>query len=59
LHLREGNEDDAIYDINNAIRLYEDWGAKAKAEQLKEKHGKLLGQLSEISPTNFSIGRYD
>jgi hypothetical protein len=37
-HLREGNDDDALYDINNAIRLYEDWGVKAKVEQLKENH---------------------
>ncbi len=56
-HLREGNDDDALYDINNAIRLYEEWGAKAKAEQLKEKHGKLLGHLSEIEVTHFSMGR--
>ena len=56
-HLREGNDDDALYDINNTIRLYEDWGAKAKAEQLKEKYGKLLGQLSEISAAHFSCGR--
>ena len=50
-HLREGNDDDALYDINNAIRLYEDWGAKAKVEQLKEKYGKLLGHPSEIDAT--------
>ena len=36
-HLREGNDDDALYDINNAIRLYEDWGAKAKAKQTQKK----------------------
>jgi hypothetical protein len=51
MHLREGNHDDALHDINNAIRLYADWGAKAKAEQLKEKHKKLLGPSSEIEPT--------
>ncbi len=56
-HLREGNDDDALYDINNAIRLYGDWGATAKAEQLKEKHGKLLGHLSEMEVTHFSMGR--
>jgi tetratricopeptide (TPR) repeat protein len=53
-HLREGNDDDALYDINNAIRIYEDWGAKAKADQLKEKHGKLLRHPSEIDATPFS-----
>jgi tetratricopeptide (TPR) repeat protein len=56
-YLRKGNDDDAIHDINNAIRLYEDWGAKAKSEQLKEKHGRLLGHPSEIEATHFSIGR--
>ncbi len=56
-HLREGNDDDALYDINNAIRLYEDWGAKAKVEQLKEKHGKLLGHPYETKTTTFSNDR--
>jgi hypothetical protein len=56
-YLREGNDDDVLYDISNAIRLYEDWGAKAKAEQLKEKHGKLLGHPSELKITPFSIVR--
>jgi hypothetical protein len=37
-----------FHDINKAVRLYEDLGAFAKAEQLKEKHGKLLGPPSEI-----------
>jgi hypothetical protein len=51
--LREGNDEDALYDINNAIRIDQDWGAiaKAKAEQLKEKHGKLLGPPSEMKTT--------
>jgi hypothetical protein len=50
-HLREGNHEDALRDINNAIRLYADWGAKAKVEQLKEKHTELLGPSSEIEST--------
>ena len=58
--MRNGNDEDALYDINNAIRIYEDWGAiaKAKAEQLKEKHGKLLGLPSEMKNTPFSSGRH-
>ena len=55
-YLREGNDDDALYDINNAIRLYEDWGAKAKVEQLKAKYGKLLGHPSEMKTTTFCSG---
>jgi DTW domain-containing protein YfiP len=53
-HLREGNDDDALHDINYSIRLYEDWGAKAKAEQLKEKYKELLAPPSEIETTFFS-----
>jgi hypothetical protein len=52
-YLREGNDEDALYDINNAIRLYEDWGAKAKVEQLKAKHKKLIGHPSEIKTTPY------
>jgi hypothetical protein len=48
-------DDDALYNINNAIRLYEDLGAIAKVEQLKEKHMTLLGHISEIEATHFSI----
>jgi hypothetical protein len=48
-HLREGIDEDALHYINEAIRLYEDWGATAKAEQLQKKHEKLLAPPSEIS----------
>jgi hypothetical protein len=37
-----------IFDEYDIARLYEDWGAKAKAEQLQEKHEKLLAPPAEI-----------
>jgi hypothetical protein len=49
ISLSRGSDDDALHYINEAIRLYEDWGATAKAEQLQKKHEKLLAPPSEIS----------
>jgi hypothetical protein len=36
-------EDDASYQLGQAARLYEEWGARAKVSQLMALHEPLLG----------------
>jgi hypothetical protein len=36
-------EDDASYHIGQAIRLYDDWGGRAKVNLMKRVHRSLLG----------------
>lgn len=35
-------EDEIVYRIEEAIRYYKEWGAKAKVEMLQAEHGRLL-----------------
>jgi hypothetical protein len=46
--MERGDLNDAAYHLRFAIRLYEDWGASAKASQMKAKHAPLLAPPTEI-----------
>lgn len=39
---------DAEYHLQEAVKLYSEWGAVAKCEILRAKHGKLLAPPSQI-----------
>jgi len=45
LRHRLGDEDEANYRLNEAIKFYSDWGAKAKVELLE---GRLIKLIPEI-----------
>ena len=47
-HLQLGENEDALYHVNAALRLYSDWGALAKVGQVERKHSDLLSMPSEV-----------
>jgi hypothetical protein len=48
IRLGPAHTSEAAYQIGEAIRLYGDWGAKAKVQLLQQKHEQLLSLPQEI-----------
>jgi hypothetical protein len=47
--LRSGDRDEASFQFGEAIKLYNEWGAKAKALQLQRQHADLWQSSAETS----------